>query len=216
MFPPSSYANIILSQANIFVNNIFLVFGKNFSTSLAVSVQLMYHTPVGPENMPKKVLKQAIASAGKTKKESTPAITIEEAISRGLNLVRESKICLLGTNGADGFPNIKAMLNLKHEGLKHIWFSTNTSSKRVQQIKKDKRACVYYVDENNFRGLMLVGTIDILQDEKSRKMLWAEGAEVYYPLGINDPDYSVLRFTALWGNYYHGLSNITFSIDNRP
>jgi general stress protein 26 len=107
-------------------------------------------------------------------------------------------------------------LNLKHEGLKHIWFSTNTSSKRVQQIKKDKRACVYYVDENNFRGLMLVGTIDILQDEKSRKMLWAEGAEVYYPLGINDPDYSVLRFTALWGNYYHGLSNITFSIDNRP
>jgi general stress protein 26 len=212
MFLPSSYANIILSQANIFVNNIFRVFGKNFGTPLAVSGRLLYHTPVGAGNMPKKVLKQAIQGARKFKNDGKPATEAKEAVSRSLELVNASKTCLLGTNGADGFPNIKAMLNLKHEGLKHVWFSTNTSSKRVQQLKKDKRACVYYVDEKNFQGLMLVGTMDILQDDKSRKMLWTEGAEVYYPRGVSDPDYTVLRFTALWGNYYHGLNNITFDI----
>jgi general stress protein 26 len=136
----------------------------------------------------------------------------QEAISQGLELVESSRICLLGTNAGDGFPNIKAMLNLKHEGLKHVWFSTNTSSKRVQQLKKDNRACVYYVDEKDFRGLMLVGTIEILQDLESRKMLWSDGAEVYYPLGVEDPDYSVLHFTARKGNYYHGLANISFEI----
>ena len=120
---------------------------------------------------------------------------------------------MLGTNGDGGYPNIKAMLNLKHEGLKKIWFSTNTSSKRVQQLKKDNRACVYYVDESEFKGLMLIGTVEILQDLASRKMLWSEGAEVYYPQGVEDPDYSVLGFTALRGNYYHGLANISFEIE---
>ena len=137
----------------------------------------------------------------------------QEAISQGLELVNTSKICLVGTNSEEGFPNIKAMLNLRHDGLKHVWFSTNTSSKRVQQLKKDKRACVYYVDEKNFRGLMLVGNMEILQDIESKKMLWSEGAEVYYPLGVEDPDYSVLRFTAQWGNYYHGLQNFSFNIE---
>jgi general stress protein 26 len=42
--------------------------------------------------------------------------------------------------------------------------------------------------------------------------MWREGCEKYYPLGVTDPDYSVLRFTARWGNYYHGLANVTFEV----
>ncbi|MBA7587398.1 hypothetical protein ES708_29427 [subsurface metagenome] len=137
----------------------------------------------------------------------------QEAINEGLKLIDQSKICLLGTNGEDGFPNIKAMMNIKHEGMKKIWLSTNTSSKRVQQLKKDNRASVYYVDESNFKGLMLTGTIQILQDLQSRQMLWDEGSEKYYPLGVEDPDYSVLYFTAHRGNYYHRLKNTTFEIE---
>lgn len=136
----------------------------------------------------------------------------QDAMAQSLKLMEKSTICMLGTNGDGGFPNIKAMMNLKYEGLKKIWFSTNTSSKRVQQLKKDNRACVYYVDEKDFKGLMLVGMIEILQDVASKKMLWSEGAAVYYPLGVTDPDYSVLCFTTQWGNYYHGLKNITFKI----
>jgi general stress protein 26 len=137
----------------------------------------------------------------------------QEAMAEGLQLIERSSICLLGTNGEDGFPNIKAMMNAKHEGMSKIWFSTNTSSKRVQQLKKDNRACVYYVDDKDFKGLMLTGTIQILRDLKSRQMLWHEGDERYYPLGVEDPDYSVLCFTAHKGNYYHRLKNITFEIE---
>lgn len=137
----------------------------------------------------------------------------QEAITQGLKLIEESNFCMLGTNGEDGFPYIKGMTNLKHEGLKKIWFSTNTSSKRVQQLRKDDRACVYYVDGKPFKGLMLVGTIEILQDIESRKMLWFDGTEKYYPLGVEDPDYAVLCFTAKWGDYYQALKNITFDIE---
>ncbi len=137
----------------------------------------------------------------------------QEAITQGLELIEKSKIAMLGTNGEGGFPNIKAMLNLKYEGIGRFWFSTNTSSKRVQQLRQDNRACIYFVDENEFKGLMLVGVVEILQDIESRKMLWNEGFEIYYPQGVEDPDYSVLRFTARQGNFYHGLNNITFDLD---
>jgi len=64
----------------------------------------------------------------------------------------------------------------------------------------------------SWKGLMLVGEVEIRQDLESRKRLWREGYEKYYPLGVNDPDYSVVLFTAHWGNYYHALANITFEL----
>jgi len=157
-------------------------------------------------------LEKAVYAAQENRKKNV-ILTRQEAVTQGLKLIENSVICMLGTNGSTGFPNIKAMMNLKHEGLKKFWFSTNTSSKRVQQLQIDNRACVYYVDEKQFKGLMLTGTVDVLQDIESRKLLWSEGAEIYYPQGIEDPDYSVLCFTAEYGNYYTGLQNIDFAID---
>ena len=136
----------------------------------------------------------------------------QEGISQGLELVKRSSIVMVGTNGDDGFPNIKAMLNMEHEGLKKFWFSTNTSSRRVAQLRRDSRACIYFVDAERFMGLMLVGNAEVLQDKASRQRLWRKGFEKYYPLGVDDPDYSVLCFTARWGNFYHRLSNVNFEI----
>jgi general stress protein 26 len=137
----------------------------------------------------------------------------ETAIHESLELMNQSPIAMVGSIDGDAFPNIKAMLNMEHEGLATIWFSTNTASKRVAQFQQNPKACVYYADQVNYKGLMLVGTIEILQDAASRQRLWRPGFEMYYPLGVDDPDYSVLRFTTIWGNYYHGLSNLTFEIN---
>jgi general stress protein 26 len=136
----------------------------------------------------------------------------EEAIREALALASRSGIAMLGTNGDNGYPNIKAMIKMENEGLNRIWFSTNTSSKRVSQLVRNSKACVYFVDFEQWMGLMLVGDVEVIQDMESRQRLWREGFEKYYPLGVNDPDYSVLRFTAQWGNYYHALSNVTFKL----
>ena len=136
----------------------------------------------------------------------------ETAIEQALALADRSGIVMLGTNGDNGFPNIKAMLKMENEGLKTVWMSTNTSSRRVGQLRRDPRACLYFIDMEKWMGVMLVGEVELLQDAESRQRLWREGFEKYYSLGVNDPDYTVLRFTARWGNYYHALANVTFDI----
>ncbi|MCK4572472.1 pyridoxamine 5'-phosphate oxidase family protein [candidate division WOR-3 bacterium] len=136
----------------------------------------------------------------------------ENAIEKGLSLVNRSTIAMLGTNGDEGYPNIRAMIKMENEGLKTIWFSTNTSSRKIPQLKKNPKACVYFVDFDKWIGLMLVGTTEIRKDQQSRERLWRDGFEKYYPKGVNDPDYSVLRFVANWGRYYHSLTHITFEL----
>ena len=136
----------------------------------------------------------------------------EKAMDEGLALVTRSPVAMLGTNGDNGHPNIRAMIKVKSEMLETIWFSTNTSSRKMEHIGRDPRACVYFVDFERWMGLMLVGTVEILQDAKSKHWLWQKGWERYYPRGVDDPDYSVLRFRTRWGRFYHGLSHMNFEL----
>ena len=56
------------------------------------------------------------------------------------NMIDKEKTIFVGSVDAEGFPNIKAMLQTrKREGLKHIYLSTNTSSMRVSQFLKNNR-----------------------------------------------------------------------------
>ena len=135
----------------------------------------------------------------------------EDARTNALALVERSEIALVGSNRDDGFPCIKAMLKMEAEELRTVWFSTNTSSRRVAQFLRDPKASVYFVDFSDWMGLMLVGEMEVLSDPESRRRLWRDGYERYYPLGINDPDYTVLRFGAASANYYHQLNNLDFT-----
>ncbi|MHB8060390.1 MAG: pyridoxamine 5'-phosphate oxidase family protein [Gaiellaceae bacterium] len=134
-----------------------------------------------------------------------------EARRKALALVERSGIALVGSNSGDGHPWIKAMLKMEADELKTVWFSTNTSSRRVSQFRDDPRACVYFVDFSDWMGLMLLGKIELMSDIESRKRLWRDGFERYYPLGLEDPDYTVLRFGAESANYYHQIDNLSFA-----
>ena len=50
-------------------------------------------------------------------------------------------------------------------------------------------------------------------DHDTKAMLWRGGCELYYPIGIDDDDYRVYKFIAETVNYYHGLPDETFPVD---
>ena len=131
------------------------------------------------------------------------------------NLIDRQGTAFIGSVSAEGFPNVKAMLApRKRIGLKTMYFTSNTSSMRAAQYRKDPKACVYFCDRRFFRGVMLTGTMEVLEDSESREMIWQEGDTMYYPLGVTDPDYCVLRFTAESGRYYSNFKSEDFSIES--
>ena len=125
---------------------------------------------------------------------------LEQLITK---LADEQSIAFIGSVNEVGFPNMKAMLQpRKRNGIRVFYFTTNTSSMRVSQYRKNTKACVYFCDPNSFLGAMLLGTMEVLTDDESKRMIWREGDEIYYSKGITDPDYCVLRFTAQSGRVY--------------
>lgn len=118
-------------------------------------------------------------------------------------LVARQYTAFIGSVDAEGFPCMKAMLAPRvREGLRTFWFTTNTSSMRVAHYRLDPRASVYFCDPTSFEGLLLRGTMEVKEDAASRRLIWREGDTEYYPGGVDDPDYCVLRFTAREGRYY--------------
>ena len=131
------------------------------------------------------------------------------------NLIDRQGTAFIGSVSAEGFPNVKAMLApRKRIGLKTMYFTSNTSSMRAAQYRDDPKACVYFCDRRFFRGVMLTGTMEVLEDSESREMIWQEGDTMYYPLCVTDPDYCVLRFTAESGRYYSNFKSEDFSIES--
>lgn len=129
------------------------------------------------------------------------------------NLIDKAKVSFIGSVDEEGFPTQKAMLPpRKREGLTHIYFTTNTSSMRVSQYRKNPKACVYFYDQRFFRGVMLKGRMEVLEDSASKEMIWREGDTMYYPLGVTDPDYCVLKFTADNGRYYSNFKSENFDV----
>lgn len=129
------------------------------------------------------------------------------------NLIDKQKTAFIASVSEDGFPNIKAMLPpRKREGIRTFYFSTNTSSMRTMQYKKNPKASIYFTDRRFFRGVMLVGTMEVLEDAESKEMIWQRGDTIYYHGGVTDPDYCVLKFTAHSGRYYANFKSETFEI----
>lgn len=128
-------------------------------------------------------------------------------------LMENAKIVYVSSVNGDGFPTIKAMLALHNEGMMTHYFSTLLSSKRVSQFRQNPKACIYFCDDVEFKGLMLTGTVEVCTDRYHKELLWREGFEMYYPKGVEDENYCVLKFTATSGNYYHKLANHSFEME---
>ncbi|MFV0241915.1 MAG: pyridoxamine 5'-phosphate oxidase family protein [Lacrimispora sphenoides] len=130
------------------------------------------------------------------------------------NLIDKQGVSFISSLDDEGFPNTKAMLPpRKRDGIKTFYFTTNTSSMRVKQFRGNPKACIYFCDKRFFRGVMLKGTMEVLEDAASKEMIWQEGDTMYYPKGVTDPDYCVLKFIAQTGRYYANFSSENFMIE---
>lgn len=84
-------------------------------------------------------------------------------------------------------------------------------------IKKQKTVFIASVDEDGFPNIKAMFTprkMEVLQDEEIKKEIWQPGDTIYYKQGVNDPDYCVLKFTAVKGRRYCDLQSESFVLED--
>ena len=149
---------------------------------------------------------------------------LEEAKKISLELVELSKAAYLTTIDSEGFPITRAMFNLRnkeqfpefsdffanqeHEFM--IFISTNTASSKIEHIKNNPKISVYYCDPENFKGVMFGGEVEEIDDMEIKRKIWLDWWTRYYPKGLEDPDYSLLRLNPKQARFYYKLQQVKF------
>lgn len=129
--------------------------------------------------------------------------------------IKKQKVSFICSIDSENYPNVKAMLEpRKMNGLKEFYFSTNTSSLRVNQYLQNPNASIYFYNKGltKYEGVMLKGKMEVLTDQKIKNLIWRHGDTLFYKEGVTDPDYCVLKFTAISGRYYCNLETENFDI----
>lgn len=107
-------------------------------------------------------------------------------------LMEKTPAVSLTSIGEDGYPRTVTMANIKSESLRTVWFATALNSTKVKHFLRDKRASVCYnVDGHN---ISLIGEVDIVDNDQIKKELWLDWFINHFPLGLDDPNYCILRF----------------------
>ncbi len=128
-------------------------------------------------------------------------------------LADKSSTAFISYVDKEGFPITKAMLKPRErQGIKVFWFSTNTSSNKVKFFRENPKASIYFVNRRFFRGVSLIGTVEVLETSEAKERMWQRGDTMYYKGGVTDPDYCVLKFTAIKGRYYSNFHSEDFEI----
>lgn len=151
----------------------------------------------------------------------------ENLIRTGIKLMEDATTVYLTTIDGDGYPNTRAMLNLRnprqyplltglfegHEEDMLIYFTTNTSSIKIEQIIMNPSVSAYYCKPDEFHGMMLAGKIEIVDDTELKKRIWQEGWETYYRKGVEDPDYAILKLKPVWGKGWYQSDRFELRLD---
>jgi general stress protein 26 len=116
-----------------------------------------------------------------------------EIVKKAIDLLGRCSDVTLASVNENGYPRICVMSKCKAEGVKKIYMSTGTESKKTAHFKVNPKASV--CARHGGDCMTLIGTMEVTRDPALRKDLWKDDFFEHFPGGIDDPTYTILVFT---------------------
>ncbi len=116
--------------------------------------------------------------------------------------------CALITVDNEGRPRARTMDPFLPEDDFTVWFGTNSSSRKVVQIKHDPRVTLYYFDREISGYVMIYGNAQLIDDSKKKEKYWKKEWEAYYP--NKSESYMLIKVSPIWMEVLspaHGVNN---------
>lgn len=138
-------------------------------------------------------------------------------------LSKRVKFVYLSSLDETGSPETRVLFNLRKTRGKALssgpaalaegfanYLGTNTSSRKVSQLRRDGRVCLYYSDNAKFEGCSVRGRLVEVVDAAVRKAVYVKAWDMYYEGGVDGGDFSLFKFEPEKVRYYHGLKVLSF------
>ncbi len=123
-------------------------------------------------------------------------------------MVKDVRICMLITNDNDAehsFGRPMAVNKVEEDGA--MWFFTQASSYKADEIAQSKKVAIVIANESSNNYLMIHGTADLVNGKMKMKELWSLIMKAWFPVGLDDPDMTLIKVTPTEVNYWDSSSS---------
>jgi general stress protein 26 len=117
-------------------------------------------------------------------------------------LIRDIRVALLTTVDCDGGLHTRPVQTLQVEADRTLWFFTDWSSPKVDELHHDVRVSLGYADLTKNVYVAVSGSGSLFRDLKKAKQLWSIEQRAYYPAGPEDERLALLRVVIERAEYW--------------
>jgi len=129
-------------------------------------------------------------------------------IEKLIEMVKGVRVCMLITNeqNAENLSGRPMGINkIDDDGT--IWFFTKASSPKVDEIEESKKVSIAITNESSNNYLMIHGIATLVNDKSKMKELWSSIMKAWFPLGLDDPDMTLIKVIPKEVNYWDSSSS---------
>ncbi len=126
----------------------------------------------------------------------------KEAIEKIRELAKDANICHFVTNLSNTPLSSRPMATQKVDDDGNIWFMSDKSSDKNQDIQSDARVQLFYSAHGSSEYLSVYGTAEIIFDKKKIDEMWSNIAKAWFPEGKDDPAISLIKVMPEDGYYW--------------
>jgi len=129
-------------------------------------------------------------------------------IEKLIEMVKDVRVCMLitseeNTENLSGRP--MSISKIDDDGT--MWFFTKASSYKVEEIEESKKVSIATINESSNNYLMIHGMATLVNDKNKMKELWSSVMKAWFPLGLDDPDMTLIKVTPNEVNYWDSSSS---------
>ena len=126
--------------------------------------------------------------------------------------ILDIRVALLTTVDRDGHFHTRPVQTLEVEADRTLWFFTDWSSPKVDELHHDVRVSLGYADTAKNVYVAVTGSGRLMRDDQKAKKLWSTEQRAYYPQGPQDERLALLRVDIERAEYWVAPGRISYIV----
>jgi general stress protein 26 len=127
-------------------------------------------------------------------------------------LIQIIRVALLTTVDREGGFHTRPVQTLDVEGDRTLWFFTDWSSPKVDELHHNVKVSLGYADPAKNAYAAVTGSGSLMRDSQKAKELWSVGQRAYYPEGPSDERLALLRVDIERAEYWIAPGRISYIV----
>jgi general stress protein 26 len=137
-----------------------------------------------------------------------------QSLEKLRELIKDIDFCMLTTIDEEGDPHSRPMSSngdIDPDG--NLWFLTNASSHKVNEVASSPKVNVSFADPDKQRYVSVTGEAQLIRDREKIDELWRPEFRMWFPKGKDDPQVALLCVSLEKGEYWDSpTSTIAYSL----